>query len=72
MEKLMIAHASIDEDDLLSLGRRRSQAAKDWLASTGQVPVDRIYIVTAKVGGGDAPDAGKPALACCRVDFTLR
>ena len=71
MEKLMIANASIDNDDLLSLARRRSQAAKDWLASAGKVPVERIYIVTGKVGG-EGQEASKPALACCRVDFTLR
>jgi hypothetical protein len=71
MEKLMAANASIDNDDLLALARRRSQAAKDWLASAGKVPVERIYIVTGKVGGEGA-DASKPGLACCRVDFTLR
>jgi len=69
MEQLLIANTEIDNDDLLSLARRRGQAAKDWLAKKGQVPVERIYIVAAQ--GADGSGAGdKPA--SCRVDFTLR
>lgn len=73
MEKLMLANASIDNDDLLSLGRRRSQAAKDWLATSGKVPVERIYIVGAKLAGGDdVADKGKAPASFARVDFNLR
>lgn len=69
MEQLMIANTEIDNDDLLSLARRRGQAAKDWLANKGLVPVERIYIVAGQ--GGDGSGQGdKPA--SCRVDFTLR
>jgi uncharacterized protein involved in outer membrane biogenesis len=69
MEQLMIANTEIDNDDLLSLARRRGQAAKDWLANKGLVPVERIYIVAGQ--GADGGGQGdKPASS--RVDFTLR
>lgn len=69
MEQLLIANAQIDNDDLLSLARRRGQAAKDWLANKGLVPVERIYIVAAQ--GADGSGQGDQAPSC-RVDFTLR
>ena len=60
MEKLMLAHIKFDEDDFITLGNRRAQAAKDWLVGQGQVPADRIFLVAPK--GGSAG----------RVDFALR
>jgi uncharacterized protein involved in outer membrane biogenesis len=61
MEKLMLANSTVTEADVLSLGGRRAQAAKDWLSSTGAVPSDRIFIVTAKTS---------PAF--CGVEFALK
>lgn len=66
MEQMMIANVQVDHDDLQSLARRRSQAAKDWLMKKGLVPDERIYIVAAH----DADPGEKAATA--RVDFTLR
>jgi len=66
MEQMMIANVQVGNDDLQALARRRSQAAKDWLMKSGQVPDDRIYIVASHDGDGGekAPTA--------RVDFALR
>lgn len=69
MEQLLIAHTDIDNDDLLALARRRGQAAKDWLAKKGLVPVERIYIVAAQGADGSGQGDKPPS---CRVDFTLR
>jgi len=67
MEKLMMANAEVDEDDLLALGNQRAQAVKNWLQRNGQVPPDRMFITAAKVGaakeGGASPS---------RVDFALK
>jgi hypothetical protein len=68
MEKLMIANAEIDEDDLLTLGNQRAQAVKNWLQKYGQVPQERMFIVAAKLSG--APRTSGPASS--RVDFSLR
>lgn len=65
MEKLMLANIQIGEDDFITLGNRRAQAAKDWLVGSGQVPPERIFIVGAKPAGKD--DKAAPH----RVDFSL-
>jgi uncharacterized protein involved in outer membrane biogenesis len=62
MEKLMLANITIDDDDLLALGNRRAQAARDWLVTKGQVPAERIFIVGAKASGPEAKG---------RVEFSL-
>ncbi|MES2017498.1 MAG: DUF748 domain-containing protein [Pseudomonadota bacterium] len=67
MEALMRANVKIDNDDLLTLARRRSQAAKDWLVANGSVAVERIYLVAPE---GD--DGSGKAAPSCRADFTLR
>ncbi|MES2260121.1 MAG: DUF748 domain-containing protein [Pseudomonadota bacterium] len=70
MEKLMLANVSIGNDDLIALGRRRSQAAKDWLTTTGQVAAERLFIVSARLHSKD--DRAGSAGSLCRVDYALR
>jgi hypothetical protein len=67
METLLLANIKVGNEDLLGLARRRSQAAKDWLVNTGQVPVERIYLVAAQ--GADGSGDGAPG---SRADFALR
>ncbi len=66
MEQLMIANAVMDDDDLRSLARRRSQAAKEWLLKTGKIADERLYIVASHLVGKDAPPPSP------RADFALR
>ena len=61
MEKLMLANSSVTSEDVLALGGRRAQAAREWLTTTGLVPAERIFIVAAK-----------PSPAFCGVEFALR
>jgi uncharacterized protein involved in outer membrane biogenesis len=68
MEKLMLASTSASEEDLRDLALRRAQAAKDYLAGPGKVPVERVFIVTPKVAAEDAKATVKPT----RVEFALR
>ncbi|MEN3367826.1 MAG: hypothetical protein V7606_5100 [Burkholderiales bacterium] len=73
MEKLMIEHAAIGEEDLVSLGNRRAQAAKDWLVKFGQVSGERIFLLAPKTGGEDASGNGNGSGAsAARVQFSLR
>lgn len=60
MEKLMLANIKFEQDDFITLGNRRAQAAKDWLVGQGQVAPERIFLVAPKAG------------AAGRVDFALR
>jgi uncharacterized protein involved in outer membrane biogenesis/outer membrane protein OmpA-like peptidoglycan-associated protein len=71
MEKLMIANTSVTEEDLISLGNRRAQAAKDWLVKFGQVSGERIFLLAAKAEAEGASGNGTNP-AASRVDFSLR
>lgn len=68
MEKLMMANADIDEDDLVALGNQRAQAVKNWLQKNGQVATERMFIVAAKVNEKSKDNDASPS----RVDFALR
>jgi hypothetical protein len=64
MEKILLASATVNDADLRALADRRAQVVRDWLVSTGKVPIARVFIVehAAAQGGG----------AHARVDFSLR
>lgn len=66
MEKLIIANAEVDEDDLIALGNQRAQNTKLWLQLKGQVAPERLFIVAPKLGKTDSNAAGS------RVEFALR
>jgi hypothetical protein len=70
MEKLMIQHATVGEEDLRELANQRAQTVRDALMATGQVSTDRLSIVPAKPPTNEekAKLKGKPN----RVDFSLR
>jgi uncharacterized protein involved in outer membrane biogenesis len=70
MEKLMIQHATIGEEDLRELANQRAQTVRDALVTTGQLSADRLSIVDAKplTSEEKAKLKGKPN----RVDFSLR
>ncbi len=57
MEQRLIEHMQIGERQYQDLANRRAQAVKDWLSGKGQVPSERLYIVSSKI---DAP-AGQQA-----------
>jgi hypothetical protein len=70
MEKLMIHHATVNEEDLRELANQRAQTVRDALVTTGQVSADRLSTVPAKplTSEEKAKIKGKPN----RVDFSLR
>jgi uncharacterized protein involved in outer membrane biogenesis len=70
MEKLMIQHAAVSEEDLRELANQRAQTVRDALVTTGQVSAERLSIVPAKplTSEEKAKLKGKPN----RVDFSLR
>ncbi|WP_194725703.1 DUF748 domain-containing protein [Noviherbaspirillum malthae] len=66
MEKLIIANAEVDEDDLISLGNQRAQNTKAWLQDKGHVSPERLFIVAPRIGKSDNNPSGS------RVEFALR
>ncbi|PWB58083.1 MAG: hypothetical protein C3F18_03130 [Nitrosomonadales bacterium] len=70
MEKLMLAHFQVGEDDLRDLLNHRALEAKEYLINEGKVEPERVFIVTAqadKSGQEKEADKGKRS----RVDFSL-
>jgi hypothetical protein len=70
MEKLMIQHTQVSEDDLRQLGNQRAQAVRDALASSGQVGSQRLFVTAAKPVTAEERSKlkGKPN----RVDFSMK
>jgi uncharacterized protein involved in outer membrane biogenesis len=70
MEKLMIQHTQVSEDDLRQLGNQRAQAVRDALASSGQVGSERLFVTAAKPVTAEERSKlkGKPN----RVDFSMK
>jgi hypothetical protein len=68
MEKLILQHAQVSDDDLRTLASQRAQFAKDHLVERGGIAAERIFIVAPKLDAADIKDQGKPT----RVEFSLR
>lgn len=69
MEKLMLTHQSVDEEDLRALASARAQAAQSWLVEQGGLELNRIFLLPSQIGtaSGASPEIGRN-----RVDFSLR
>jgi uncharacterized protein involved in outer membrane biogenesis len=68
MEKLMLTHAQVTDEDLRLLANARAQAAKDWVVDEGKVPAERVFLVAPKLTADGIKDKGKPT----RVDFSVK
>ena len=84
MEKLMLANASVDDEDLRALGDQRARSVRDWLVEAA-VTADRIFLLPSKLGveekageakaGESKSTETKPVvnkLKSSRVDFSLK
>jgi uncharacterized protein involved in outer membrane biogenesis len=72
MEKLMITHSVVDDDDLHELGERRARAVRDWLVAH-DVASERVFILPSKfVEKETAPVAEQKTMKGSRVDFSLK
>ncbi|OPY81731.1 MAG: AsmA family protein [Syntrophorhabdus sp. PtaU1.Bin153] len=68
MEKLMITHTVVNDDDVRTLAHRRATIAKDLILKSGKVTPDRVFVVEPK---SLAPEK-KEGLKNSRVDFRLK
>jgi uncharacterized protein involved in outer membrane biogenesis len=64
MEKLILAHSAVGEDDLNALADRRARTVRDWMSARG-VDAERIFLLPGKV---DLAEEDQP---CCGVRFSL-
>jgi uncharacterized protein involved in outer membrane biogenesis len=68
MEKLMITHIEIKDDDLRKLASQRALLVKDHILKSGQVEPERVFLVEPKT----LPPEKKEKLRDSRVDFRLK
>ena len=81
METLILANVPAGEDELRLLGKRRAQAAQDYLTATRGIAAERVFLVAPKAGEergrGSAASAASEAsparsLPLARAEFGLR
>ncbi|WP_374264084.1 DUF748 domain-containing protein [Zoogloea sp.] len=68
MEKLIVANTAVADEDVRVLAQQRAQAVKNWLVDKGQVPAERIFVLSGREGD----DGKQPKARVSRVDFSLR
>lgn len=68
MEKLMLTHIEIKDDDLRSLASQRALTVKDYIVKSKQVEPERVFLVEPKT----LQPEKKEKLRDSRVDFRLK
>lgn len=66
MEQLMLAHITVNDNDLQVLAENRAIAARDWLIENGGISSDRIFVI------GSHEDTGSEQHSGSRVEFILK
>lgn len=72
MEKLMLSHLPVGEDDLRALAERRAHAVRDWLRANSAVSAQRVFLQPVRLEGRDRPPEGGRTQPASRVDFSLK
>ncbi|MGC3963907.1 MAG: hypothetical protein QM803_11445 [Rhodocyclaceae bacterium] len=68
MEKLILDHIQIGEEELRSLANQRAQRVRNWLIDQGKVPAERIFVLAVQLGSDEKNKTARPS----RVDFSLQ
>jgi len=68
MEKLMLTHIQVTDDDLRQLAVDRASHVRDRLVAVGKVEAERVFLVAPK----SLPPERKDKLRDSRVDFRIR
>ncbi len=68
MEKLILTHIEVTDDDLRELAKQRTEAVEGYLIQSGQVAPERIFLVEPKTLSPEKKDNLKGS----RVDFTIQ
>jgi hypothetical protein len=68
MEKLMLTHIQVTDDDLRQLAVDRASHVRERLVATGKVEAERVFLVAPKT----LPPERKEKLRDSRVDFRIK
>lgn len=68
MEKLMLTHLEVKDDDLRALASQRAAQVKDYILKSGKVEPERIFLIDPKTVQQEEKEGKKAS----RVEFTIR
>jgi pyruvate dehydrogenase complex dehydrogenase (E1) component len=68
MEKLMLTHTVVNDEDLRTLATQRAMNTKDLILKSGKVTPDRVFIIEPKTLSPEK----KEKLKDSRIDFKLK
>jgi hypothetical protein len=68
MEKLMLTHLEVTDEDLGELAKQRVKAVEDYLLQSGQIGAERIFLVKPKALSPEKKNGLKES----RVDFGIQ
>jgi hypothetical protein len=68
MEKLMLTNTQVSDDDLVKLANERGQTVKDFLTRSGEVVLERVFLIAPMVEAPKPDDKLKGG----RADFALK
>jgi hypothetical protein len=68
MEKLILTHLEVTDEDLAELAKQRAEAVEDYLLQSGQIGAERIFLVKPKTLSPEKKDNQKDS----RVDFAIQ
>jgi len=71
MEKLMLANAPVDDEELRQLADQRAKAVADWLRAGGKVPAERVFLLPPKPMPKQT-NGGKKDANLSRAEFSLK
>ncbi|MDR1935445.1 MAG: DUF748 domain-containing protein [Candidatus Accumulibacter sp.] len=71
MEKRLLDHSTVGEDDLKNLADRRAKAVRDWLIAHG-VAAERIFLLPSKARVAGVADVAGEGESGRRASFSLK
>ena len=73
IERRLLAAQGADAEAIRRLATQRSQVARDWLASRGKIPGERMFLLAPRIGAGaTGPNQDRPQCTASCVEFSLR
>ena len=71
MEKLILTHSPVDENDLRELADERARNVRDWLVRH-EVPLERVFLLPGKLEEQTEKSSADNKHKLSRVDFSLK
>ncbi|MCF6157320.1 MAG: DUF748 domain-containing protein [wastewater metagenome] len=68
MEKLLLDHIKVTEEELKSLAQKRAEQVRDYIVKSEKIEPERIFLVEPKISQPERDEKGKKS----RVQFALK